>query len=220
MAPTRKIAFDLHELLDELEDNTRTEDWENEDFSPEGLEIAPPPGVFGATSGIKIVSKPSIDILNEDLGPLLAAKYGKYMLSGGEKSVRLRVESQRHGLLACEYTYPSGDEEVQDFWDYQGPLKATLKITFLDEPLKETGEELSEALQAGFLSRGYDETDPKQKAYAPKIESLRFGYKTEVEEVRANPIFVPVKEAATLTLSSDEFSKSLLEMRPDIFLHW
>lgn len=222
MTTKTKLSFDYHQLLEELEDRPSTEDWENQDLTPDGLEIPQPSSVVGAEEEmeLRITTQPSIDILNEDLGPLLAKLYAEYMLGDGAKTVQIRVESKRHGLLAFEYEYPRDGEMVDDFWDYQGPLKASVEVGFQDSPLEQPDPQLRSALEAGFRSRGYDETDKSQAPFKAQMEGLRYTYSTILKDISCNPLYVPRKRANVLSLGGDDYTAELLSLDPEVFLHW
>lgn len=223
MSEDRKVAFDFHKLLDQMEDNPRTDGWENEDFGPDGLEVAPPAGVFGAAEEglLRITTRPSVDVLNEEIGPILASSFADYILGDRESgAVELRVESKRHGLLAFEYEYERDGEVVEDFWDYQGPLKAKVEVKFRDKPLSSPSPEIRSALEAAFLSHGFDATDPKQAPYSEALSGFRFSFQASLKDITCNPLYVPRKQASLLTLGGDQYTKAILEKDPEVFLHW
>lgn len=206
-----KVAFDYHEISEDLD--SRDESWETTSMDPDGLEIVSP-------STVVISGRPSVDVLEPEIGQYLSEKYASYMSGKGPQEVSFQITSERKGLLAFEYDFdaPSG-EHISDFWDYQGPVRISTKVSFLDSPLRQVSGSLETALKRAFLSQGYDETDAAQSPHYEELSQLRFKYRASLLKFSSNRFYVPTKTAA-YGLEDDSLGEAIVAASPRLFLHW
>lgn len=182
------------------------------DSVPDGQQIISPTTI--------VLKWPSFDLQSSEFGLEAGKAYLKYMLHGGPRSFKAKIDTERNGFLAVDFGARVGDREIWDTWDYHGPLKVSFESTFSDKPIQGSAEGLSEALYRCFLAGGYEETSEEMRPFEEILSPLKCDMTHKLLAFSADPLLVPLGNGKAASMRKEDYAKAVMEAHPQVYIHW